>query len=85
MSTVAKSPARKTLHCVNDDWDFDPRYTGGVCPICGWGPGPTPPTQVEALLRKVPWDYVLLGVLGLILVALGILVGMAAQVNILPS
>jgi hypothetical protein len=23
-------------HCETDDWDFAPRYTGGVCPICGW-------------------------------------------------
>jgi len=25
-------------HCPNDDWDFRPRYTDGVCPIDGWRP-----------------------------------------------
>jgi hypothetical protein len=85
MSAVASAAKPKTLHCVNDDWDFDPRYTDGVCPICGWGPGPRPPTQIEALLRKIPWDFVFLVVLAVVLVIIGVLVGRAAGVNLLPS
>ena len=26
-------------HCEADDWTFAPRYTDGVCPLCGWQPG----------------------------------------------
>jgi hypothetical protein len=24
--------------CPNDRWTFTPRYTEGVCPLCGWKP-----------------------------------------------
>ena len=24
--------------CPNDNWTFAPKYTEGVCPLCGWKP-----------------------------------------------
>ncbi len=79
------STTKRTLHCAVDDWDFDPRYTDGVCPICGWGPGPKPLSSFEVMVRRVPWDYVLLAFLAIVLVVIGVMVGRAANVNILPS
>lgn len=89
-TTVSPTPAapaqtKRTLHCAVDNWDFDPRFTDGVCPICGWGPGPKPPTSFEVLIRQVPWDYVLLAFLAIVLVVIGVIVGRAANVNIFPS
>jgi hypothetical protein len=31
---LATGPAR----CPLDDWVFEPRYTDGLCPLCGWRP-----------------------------------------------
>ena len=85
-AVVTSAPSTKrTLHCAVDDWDFDPRYTAGVCPICGWGPGPAPPSTLQQLAARVPWDYVLLAVLAVSLIIIGVLVGRAAGVNLLPS
>jgi hypothetical protein len=30
--------AEFTARCPIDDWTFAPRYTDGVCPLCGWRP-----------------------------------------------
>jgi hypothetical protein len=63
------------VHCEVDDWDYDPRYTEGSCPICRQGPPGAPVAPRWLLLsRRVPWDFVFLG--GLFLVAL--VLGMAA-------
>jgi hypothetical protein len=85
MSVIAARPGKTTLHCPNDNWDFDPRYTDGACPICGWGPGkkPTPPWLVRA--ETLPWDYFALAVFAVVLIVVGILVGVAGGVNILPQ
>jgi hypothetical protein len=72
------------LHCDLDDWDFDPRYTDGACPICGWRPdyeAVPRPAWLETLDR-VPWDYVSLGVVFCVLAALGVIVGLAAHINL---
>lgn len=36
----ARPPARRqrTAHCPADDWTFEPKYTDGTCPLCGWVP-----------------------------------------------
>lgn len=42
-------------HCPNDDWEFAPRYTDGVCPICGWRP---PGVRVEPpLAGRLDWFW----------------------------
>jgi len=83
---LPKPQSVSRAHCDLDNWDFDPRYTEGACPICGWvPPGPTRAAPVwETRLAKVPWDLVLLGILAIVLVALGVLVGIAAHINLLP-
>ena len=80
MSVVAGKP--RVFHCELDDWDFDARYTGGVCPICGWAPegGAAPPLPAWLQpLQRVQWDFVGLVVLAATLLALGILVAQAAH------
>jgi hypothetical protein len=76
------------LHCEVDDWDFDPRYTAGECPICGWRPNAGPAKALPAWrkrLDQVPWDLIGLGMLFVVLVTLGVFVAMAAKINLLPS
>lgn len=85
MSTIAwhasrwrnrkRSPATKA-YCELDDWTFDPRYTEGRCPICGWvAPNaPTAPMWLT-LARRFEWEIgglaVLLAVL--VLIAVGVM------------
>ncbi|HVH63179.1 MAG TPA: hypothetical protein VNA65_06220 [Candidatus Dormibacteraeota bacterium] len=47
------------MRCETDDWAFDPRYTNGKCPICGWAPEgvPTAPRWL-ALSNRVDWQMV---------------------------
>lgn len=85
--TVAVSPAPiNTAHCELDDWEFDPRYTDGACPICGWQaegvlkPKPDWLVQLEAL----PWDLISLGVLGAVLLVLAVIVAINGHISILP-
>ncbi len=85
MSVMAARTGKTTLHCPNDDWDFDPRYTDGVCPICGWGPGKRPTAAWLARVEALPWDYITLAIFAVVLIVVGVLVGMAANVNILPQ
>jgi hypothetical protein len=69
------------VHCDLDDWDFDPRYTSGECPICGWRPPEgTVAEQPKWLtwLDRVQWDFVGLIGLAALLLVLGFLVGSAA-------
>jgi hypothetical protein len=67
-----RSPVR--AFCELDGWSFDPRYTEGRCPICGW----VAPNAPEAplwltLARRFEWELaglvVLIAVLALIAVA----------------
>jgi hypothetical protein len=85
MSVIAARPSKTTLHCPNDNWDFDPRYTEGVCPICGWGPGRRPQPAWVVRVETLPWDYIALGVFALLLLVVGVLVGTSANINILPQ
>lgn len=72
---------RKTgrVHCVDDDWAFDPRYTQGRCPICGWAPdgAPNAPTWL-ALANRADWEMIGLFALADLLVLLGLVVARAA-------
>lgn len=78
----ARRPTR--YHCEADGWTFDPRYTQGRCPICGWKPdgAPSAPGWL-AILNRFDWDMVGLFVLADVLVLLGLIV--AHAVGILPS
>ncbi len=77
----ARAPIR--YHCELDDWTFDPRYTDGRCPICGWAPdgAPTAPRWLLAA-RKFEWELSGLVVLLVVLVVLGALVAHAAGYRI---
>lgn len=78
------------VHCGVDDWDFDPRYTDGACPICG-----AAAEDVAALprwlrvSRRVPWDVVGLLALFFVCVVLGKLAlqaaGMWPPVHVPPA
>jgi hypothetical protein len=66
-------------YCEADRWSFDPRYTQGRCPICGWEPenAPNAPDWL-ALANRVDWDIVGLFLLADVLVLLGLIVANAA-------
>jgi len=66
-------------YCEADGWSFDPRYTQGKCPICGWLPehAPNAPDWL-ALANRVDWDIVGLFLLADVLVLLGLIVANAA-------
>jgi len=66
-------------YCELDRWSFDPRYTNGRCPICGWAPdgAPTAPAWLM-LARRVDWEIFGLLVLAIFLVVLGLVVAQAA-------
>jgi hypothetical protein len=65
--------------CEADDWEFDARYTEGVCPICGWRPegAPSAPRWL-ALSRKVDWEMIGLFTLFVLLVFTAVIVSQAA-------
>lgn len=49
------------VRCELDQWDFDPRYTEGACPICGERVEIADPAPRWLMLsRRVPWDVVFL-------------------------
>jgi hypothetical protein len=77
----------KRVYCQVDNWFFDPRYTDGACPICGWAP-PSALIKAEPAwllrVRTLPWDLIALGVLFVGLVIAGVFVGMAAGINLTP-
>jgi hypothetical protein len=75
-------PAR--AYCEADRWSFDPRYTQGRCPICGWAPegAPNAPGWL-ALANRVDWDIVGLFLLVDVLFLLGLVVANAA--GLLPT
>jgi hypothetical protein len=65
--------------CQTDRWSFDPRYTQGRCPICGWEPegAPNAPRWL-ALANRLDWDMVGLFLLTDVLFLLGLIVAHAA-------
>lgn len=78
MSTVAWNVARlrkrrkpSRAFCELDGWSFDPRYTEGRCPICGWvAPGAPEVPWWMILARRFEWEMAGL-VLLLAVLALG--------------
>jgi hypothetical protein len=71
-------------YCELDSWRFDPRYTQGHCPICGWAPekAPNAPRWL-ALANRVDWQLLGLFLLADVLVILGLVVAHAA--GLLPA
>jgi hypothetical protein len=65
--------------CEHDVWTFDPRYTQGCCPICGWAPegAPNAPRWL-AIVNRVDWQTVGLFLLADVFVLLGLVVARAA-------
>jgi hypothetical protein len=71
-------PAGARAYCELDKWAFDPRYTLGRCPICGWEPAGVPSfPRWMSLLRRVDWDLFGLLLIFDILVVLGLVVARA--------
>ncbi len=63
MSTIAWNAARlrkrrpARAFCELDGWSFDPRYTEGRCPICGWvAPGAPEAPLWLTLARRFEWE-----------------------------
>lgn len=72
-------------YCELDKWSFDPRYTNGRCPICGWAPAGAPTAPVWLMVaRKVDWQLFGLFALAILLVVLGLMVAQASGFS-LPS
>ena len=87
MSTIAwnvaqmrkrrKKPPR--AFCEVDGWSFDPRYTEGKCPICGWvAPGAPEAPWWMIVARRFEWEMASLVVLLAILALAGMAVVHAA-------
>ncbi|HLJ21291.1 MAG TPA: hypothetical protein VKU84_13885 [Stellaceae bacterium] len=76
---LARRPAPRAFFCERDEWSFDPRYTCGRCPICGWAPASAPaaPRWLE-LANRVDWELFGLFALADLLVVLGLIVAEAA-------
>lgn len=74
---AARRPAR--VRCEADAWTFDPRYTNGKCPICGWQPerAASVPRWL-ALVNRADWEMIGLFALLDVLFFLGLLVAHAA-------
>jgi len=66
-------------YCQADRWSFDPRYTQGRCPICGWAPPGVPNApRWLALVNRLDWEMLGLFLLVDVLVLLGLVVAHAA-------
>ena len=85
MSTIAWYAARQRKRrparafCELDGWSFDPRYTEGRCPICGWvAPGAPEAPLWLTLARRFEWELVGLLVLLAVLVLIAVAVVHAA-------
>jgi hypothetical protein len=63
---------------------FDPRYTQGTCPICGWAPeGAATAPRWLALANRLDWEILGLFALADVLILLGFIVANAA--GLLPA
>ena len=60
------------VHCEFDDWDFAPRFTDGVCPLCGWRPDGI--VEEPSLVERMDWFMVMLVAVVLASIIMGILV-----------
>lgn len=79
-----RPPLPRRIRCETDAWSFDPRYTQGRCPICGWAPegAPTAPRWL-ALVNRMDWHMIGLVFMTDLLVLLGLLV--ASATGALPA
>jgi hypothetical protein len=68
----------KSAYCELDRFEFDPRYTLGRCPICGWAPAGAPvyPNWMR-LVRRIDWELFGLLLLADVLLILGLVVARA--------
>ncbi len=69
---TAEGPSAR---CPVDDWEFHPRFTGGVCPLCGWKPEGV--VVEPAILERADWFLVAFVVLVLASVVMAVLVARA--------
>ena len=60
------------VRCAFDDWEFSPRYTDGVCPLCGWRPEGV--AETLPLVQRLDWFLVTLVVVLVASILMGILV-----------
>jgi len=68
-----RSAAR--AYCELDKWAFDPRYTQGRCPICGWRPEGAPAMPAWMVLaQRIDWELFGLLLLADLLLFLGLVV-----------
>ncbi len=83
-SDHSKRKTRGLAYCETDNWRFDPRYTQGKCPICGWAPegAPTAPRWLR-LANRMDWEMFGLFMFFDLLVLLGLVVANAA--GLLPA
>ena len=74
-----RMPGRARAYCEADRWSFDPRYTQGRCPICGWRPDgvATAPAWL-AIANRLDWEMLGLLLFADVLVLLGLVVANAA-------
>ena len=60
------------VRCEFDDWEFSPRYTEGVCPLCGWRPDSV--VETLPLVQRLDWFLLMLVVVVVASILMGILV-----------
>jgi len=69
----------RVAYCEQDKWQFDPRYTQGQCPICGWAPAGAPSApRWLALANRVDWELLALFLFADALIVLGLVVAHGA-------
>lgn len=78
-ASVVRKQRYCSAFCELDQWNFDPRYTQGRCPICGWAPdGARDAPSWLRLARRVDWDLLGLFLLADLLLAGGLIVATSA-------
>jgi hypothetical protein len=60
------------VHCEFDDWTFAPRFTDGVCPLCGWRPEGV--VEESPLVERMDWFTVMLVAVVVVSLVMGVLV-----------
>lgn len=71
-------PGSARAYCEADRWSFDPRYTQGRCPICGWQPqGVASAPAWLAIANRLDWEMLGLFLFADVLVLLGLVVANA--------
>ena len=79
IASPRQGPRYNSAYCELDHWRFDPRYTQGHCPICGWTPeGARDAPLWMRLTRRVDWDLLGLFLFADLLLAVGLIVAVGA-------